>query len=100
MAPNENVFNDMIWELALQEIPLLDHEFTWSNMQNPPILSKLDRVLINSGWNDSFPNSVVRTLPRITSDHFPIKIEVSTNIPRAQVFRYYNNWPLSMGSEN
>jgi exonuclease III len=97
MAPNENVFNDMIWELALQEIPLLDHEFTWSNMQNPPILSKLDRVLINSGWNDSFPNSVVTTLPRITSDHYPIKIEVSTNIPRAQVFRYYNNWPLKHG---
>jgi hypothetical protein len=80
MTPNENLFNNMIWDLSLQEIPLLDHVFTWSNMQNPPILSKLDRILINADWNDSLPNSVASTLPRTTSDHFPLKIEVSTNI--------------------
>jgi hypothetical protein len=39
---------------------------------------------------------VVSTLPRTTSDHFPLKIEVSTNIPRSQVFRYCNNWPLKL----
>jgi hypothetical protein len=85
MTPNENLFNNMIWV------------FTWSNMENPPILSKLDRILINADWNDSLPNSVASTLPRTTSDHFPLKIEVSTNIPRSQVFRYCNNWPLNPG---
>jgi hypothetical protein len=48
MTPNENLFNNMIWDHSLQEIPLLDHVFTWSNMQNFPVLSKLDRVLINA----------------------------------------------------
>jgi hypothetical protein len=97
MTPNENLFNNMIWDLSLQEIPLLDRAFTWSSMQNPLILSKLDRILINVVWNDSLPNSVVSTLPRTTSDHFPLKIEVSTNILRSHVFRYCNNWPLKPG---
>jgi hypothetical protein len=48
MSPNENIFNEFIWEFPLQEIPLLDREFTWSNMQNPLVLSKLDIILINS----------------------------------------------------
>jgi exonuclease III len=51
MTPNENLFNNMIWDLSLQEIPLLDRAFTWSSMQNPLILSKLDRILINVVWN-------------------------------------------------
>jgi hypothetical protein len=46
MSPNENLFNETISDLL--EIPVLDREYTWSNMQNPPILNKLDRVLINA----------------------------------------------------
>jgi hypothetical protein len=36
MTINENLFNDLIWDLSLQEIPLLDREFTWCNMHPPP----------------------------------------------------------------
>jgi hypothetical protein len=32
MSSNEYLFNDLIWDLTLQEIPLLDRFFTWSNM--------------------------------------------------------------------
>jgi hypothetical protein len=97
MTPNEDIFNEMVWDFSLQEIPLLDRVFTWTNMQNPPILSKLDRVLINAEWNNSLPNSVVilfQELPRIIS---PLKIEVSTNILCSQIFRYCNNRPLKSG---
>jgi hypothetical protein len=72
-------------------------EYTWCNMQNPPILSKLDRALIDSLWNDVFPKSSIHTLPRTTSYHYPLKIEISTNIPKTQIFRYCNNWPLKPG---
>jgi hypothetical protein len=68
MAHNECLFNETI-----QEIPLLDRNFTWSNMQNPPILSKLDRIFINSPWDSILPISSASSLPRTTSDHFPIK---------------------------
>lgn len=82
---------------TLQEIPLLDRKFTWSNMQQPPILSKLDRILINYHWGASLPNTTIMSLPRTTSDHFPIKIEISTNIPIPQIFRYCNDWKHKLG---
>jgi hypothetical protein len=97
MISNENLFKETIWDLSLQEVPLLDREFMWCNMQSPPILIKLDRVLIDPGWNDSFPNTTVHSLSRTTLDHYPLKIETTSNILRSQVFRYCNNWPLKPG---
>jgi exonuclease III len=69
MGPNESLFNSLIWDLSLQELPLLDRVFTWSNMQSSLILSKLDRILINAHWDDQLPNTSVSSLPRTTSDH-------------------------------
>lgn len=36
------LFNEAINQLALLEIPLKGRDFTWSNMQNAPLLEKLD----------------------------------------------------------
>jgi hypothetical protein len=36
------VFNDMISNLGLQEIPPKGRSFTWSNMQQDPLLEQLD----------------------------------------------------------
>jgi exonuclease III len=33
-------FNDAVRDLLLQELPLLDRDFTWSNLQHPPILAE------------------------------------------------------------
>jgi hypothetical protein len=43
------------------------------------------------------PYSTVSSLPRTTSDHFPLLIEISTHILTPQIFRYYNNWKLKPG---
>jgi hypothetical protein len=45
------LFNDSINNLGLIEIPLSDRQFTWSNLQDPPILTRLDRVLVNPEWS-------------------------------------------------
>ena len=37
-------FNEAISALALVEIPIKGREYTWSNMQNAPLLEKLDWV--------------------------------------------------------
>jgi hypothetical protein len=52
----------------------------------------MDRVFINGPWDDILPDSSLVSLPRTTSDHFPLLQEISTNIPKPKVFRYYNNW--------
>jgi hypothetical protein len=39
-----------------------------------------------------YPNTEVLPLGRITSDHVPCKIAISTSIPCANVFRFENYW--------
>jgi hypothetical protein len=94
MSTSEALFNDIIRDMAFQELPLLDRSFTWSKMQPPPIHSKLDRIFINAPWDEFWLDSSPLSPPRITSDHYPLKLVVSTNIPRPLVFRYYNVWKL------
>jgi exonuclease III len=90
-------FNNAVRDLLLQELPLLDRDYTWSNLQHPPILTRIDRVFINSQWDLFLPNTTLHSIPRITSDHCPLKIEASTTIPRSKVFRYENNWKFRHG---
>ncbi|XP_071680068.1 uncharacterized protein [Lolium perenne] len=85
-------FNDFINNLGLLEIPLLDRQFTWSNQQSPPILARLDRVLINPEWSFALPDSTLTSSPRPTSDHVPIHLEASSKAPRSTVFRMENSW--------
>lgn len=85
-------FNEWLHDLQVQELPLLDRNFTWSNMQSTPILTRIDRVFFNAEWNAALPNSRLHTLPRSTSDHFPLNVDASTQIPKSGLFRYENNW--------
>lgn len=90
-------FNDAVRDLLLQELPLLDRDFTWSNLQHPPILTRIDRVFINANWDTLLPNTTLHFVPRITSDHCPLKIVASTTVPRPRIFRYENNWKFRQG---
>ncbi|PNT65299.1 hypothetical protein BRADI_4g40051v3 [Brachypodium distachyon] len=41
-------FNNWLHDMQVQELPLLDRNFTWSNMQSTPILTRIDRVFFNT----------------------------------------------------
>lgn len=86
------LFNSTISFLGLTEIPLQGRKFTWSNMQNPPLLEKLDWVFTSSSWDLSFPETSCKALALETSDHYPLVISISTNIPKAHIFRFENCW--------
>lgn len=43
-------FNEIISELGLQEIPLKGRNFTWSNMQQDPLLQQLDWCFTSTNW--------------------------------------------------
>jgi hypothetical protein len=85
-------FNKFIDDLCLIELPLIDRSFTWSNRRVIPTLERLDRVFINMNWDEILPNTVLSSLTRSTSDHVPLKIEVSMTIPHASIFRFENYW--------
>lgn len=86
------VFNDAIGHLGLIELQLKGRAYTWSNMQNDPLLEQLDWFFTSVNWTTEYPNSEVLPMAKITSDHIPCKVSIGTNIPRSSLFRFENFW--------
>jgi hypothetical protein len=66
-------------------------------MQSDPLLEQLDWFFTSVNWTHAYPNTMVLPLAKITSDHIPCKIVVSTNIPKTNLFRFENFWPYHPG---
>lgn len=86
------IFNDAIGHLGLVELPLKGRAFTWSNMQDNPLLEQLDWFFTSVNWTIDFPSTEVLPLAKITSDHIPCRISIGTRIPKANIFRLENYW--------
>src|SRR5690348_9053510 len=86
------LFNDIIQHLDLVDIPFQDRHFTWSNMQDDPLLEKLDCVFTSISWSLSFPATSVLPLSRPISDHVPYVVRMDSHIPKASIFRFENFW--------
>ena len=80
-ASAADAFNSFIDDLVLQELPLLDRMYTWSNNRAVPTLVRLDRALINPQWGGALFNSTLRSLIRTTSDHVPLMVEATSRAP-------------------
>ncbi len=88
-----HMFNDLIDDLALINLPMKNQRFTWSNWQRSPILAKLDRFLVSTEWDATYPLSEVEALPRCTSDHCPILLSMGgKSARRGNVFRFEEVW--------
>ncbi len=86
-----HMFSNLINELELMDLPIGNQLYTWSNQQSIPTLAKLDRFLISTEWDATFPYSVVSALPRITSDHSPLLLRT---LPKQdhRIFRFDKVW--------
>lgn len=87
-----DTFNSVISNLALVELPLVDRSYTWSNRRDDPALVRLDRCFVNTDWDSTFPNSNLFSRERFTSDHIPLVVSASTQIPHSSCFRFENAW--------
>ena len=58
------------------EIQLSGRKYTWSNNHEDPTYDLLDRVLILTSWEDTYPLVTVTTLNRDLSDHTPLLISM------------------------
>lgn len=92
-----NLFNELISDLDLTDVPFSGKEYTWSNMQIDPLLIKLDWVLTSAPWSLTYPATHVQPLSRPISDHIPFVIHIGSNIPKSQLFRFENYWTQHPG---
>ena len=86
------LFNEVIGHLGLLELPIKGRSFTWSNMQQTPLLEQLDWFFTTSDWISHYPNTVVFPLAKTASDHVPCVVSIDTNIPKSKVSRFENFW--------
>lgn len=92
----ELIFNqEMASALEISDIKWRGTFYTQSNSQQGEerIWCKLDRVMANKNWTDSFPTAeVIFSNPNI-SDHAPAIIYFGENTrPRGSRFRFFNYW--------
>jgi hypothetical protein len=76
------LFSAVIDSLDLREISIVGRQFIWVSSLPDPTYEKLNRVLMDTDWEDKYPMVSVRTLERIEklSDHAPILL--TTGNPR------------------
>jgi hypothetical protein len=84
------LFNDLIQHLDLVEIEFRGKDFTWSNMQQDPLLEKLDWVFTSSSWATSYPDTSVKVLSRPVSGHTPFMVIIGTHVLKARLFCFEN----------
>lgn len=69
--------------------------FTWCNGRhgNQKIRERLDKGLANGEWISLFPCAVVKTLPRVASDHAPIFLDTNgASNAGPKPFRFESCW--------
>ncbi len=90
-------FREALDDCDLADLGYSGPNFTWCNNQQgiAMIRERLDRGLGNTLWTTHFPNTHVTNLPRIGSDHSPIRVEVdiaARRHRRGKLFRFEAAW--------
>ena len=89
------LFNAVIDSLDLREVFMSGRQFTWANSLPEPTYEKLDRVLMDTEWENKYPMVSVRALERIEklSDHAPILLTTVNPTPvRKRPFKFELGW--------
>ncbi|XP_026410033.1 uncharacterized protein LOC113305152 [Papaver somniferum] len=81
-------FNQFMSDFNLVDLPLCGAKYTWSNFQDPPTCTRIDRFLLNSKWDNYFPGTTQIAKPRTVSDHIPLLLstEMGDSGPRPKKF--------------
>ncbi|XP_028081929.1 uncharacterized protein LOC114283306 [Camellia sinensis] len=85
--------NDFIDKSEVNDLPLLGRRYTWCNAREGEKWSRIDRVLVDPKWLESF-NLKLWGLPRVLSDHSPLLLMEDERDWGPRPFRFINAWTL------
>lgn len=90
-------FRKALDHLQVKEIPLAGRKFMWSNLQDDPTITHIDRAFCTPYWEQQFPHPTLFPLPSSTSDHCPLILS-PLNMPKLPPkFRFEFYWPSMPG---
>ncbi|CAN0875281.1 LINE-1 retrotransposable element ORF2 protein [Linum grandiflorum] len=84
--------NDFIFDHELIDLPLIGANFTWSNLRVSPSLSRIDRALVNSLFEQAFQECRLVALSRVCSDHRAIILKCDDLPIVKRPWRFENMW--------
>lgn len=82
------IFNSIIENNGLKELPLHGRLYTWANKLDNPTFEKIDRILVSTDWDLTFPLATVTGMSRDLSDHVPLLLAFGTVPPHSDQFIY------------
>lgn len=85
-------FKDTLDETQLLEVDLRGRIYTWSNEQNNPTFTRIDRVFGSTEWHLLFPNIDLQALPSSGSDHAPLFLTGDVARQTYNGFRFESFW--------
>ncbi|KAL8091471.1 hypothetical protein AgCh_033905 [Apium graveolens] len=75
-TPDMQIFKDCVTDLGLGHVRTLGELFTWTNKRSQvPILKRLDRMIVNALWFNTFTEGNVVVHHRGIMDHNPLLYE-------------------------
>lgn len=74
------------------DLPCGGSLFTWSNNQEDPVMSRIDRFLVDARWCELYPNVHQFSVPRPVSDHCPIFLDSQIDSWGPSPFRFELMW--------
>ncbi|KAK4381147.1 hypothetical protein Sango_2996000 [Sesamum angolense] len=85
-------FRTCIRDTGLVHLPFTGCPFMWHNCSEGPrsLWKRLDRMLVNTVWMDTWPGSSYTSALPSTSDHFPLILNGMNRIEEHVVFRFDN----------
>ena len=85
-------FSEVIEDLELKDFPLVGGPFTWNGGVNSQSFSRLDRYLVNEGWDCHFGDARHCVLLRPVFYHFPLLLDGGGLRRGPSLFRFENIW--------
>jgi hypothetical protein len=98
-------FGQVLSDCNLHDLGFCGPSFTWCNDRDEYniVWERIDRGVGNEEWSRLFPNSQVRHLPFVFSDHAAIMIDFQGVSPstskRKRLFRFEHAWTKQEGCE-
>lgn len=85
-------FKDALDHLELKELHLHGWKYTWTNGQNRPMMTRIDRLFCTDRWEEKFPTCHLQAIVSTLSDHCPLMLQGETEITCYKGFRFESYW--------